>query len=377
MSPRWPLLAFALSAACGVGSDAPAPTTPPPQDEWDQKLDDRVVDYNAALRIAALRLTGDLPTLTEMSGVATAADPKTAYAAQVKLYMTGPKFARQMFHFWQDTLKMGDDPAYDSAPAFAAQVTVENRPFTDVFTATTGTCATFDETAGTFTAADCNNGVAQATGLLTHPGVMKLFFSNLGFRRVRWIQEVFACTAFPAELSMTEQTLQGATTPYTGTFAYDTAVAFDPPGRINFRNVSAQVCANCHSNINHIAPLLAHFDLDGQYQTAISVPTPLANNPVAVLADYLPPGEPTAWRHGVLAPDIPTLGHDIATDPVSANCVIARTWNWALGKSDIVDGGNRVPAATTQAVVDAFTANGYKLKDAIYSIFTSDDFVRF
>jgi len=103
----------------------------------------------------------------------------------------------------------------------------------------------------------------------------------------------------------------------------------------------------------------------------------LANNPVAVMTDYLPAGEPTAWRHGVLAPDIPTLGHDIATDPVSANCVIARTWNWALGKSDIVDGGNRVPAATTQAIVDAFTANGYKLKDAIYSIFTSDDFVRF
>jgi hypothetical protein len=376
MSLRWPLLAFALTAACGVGSDATAPTPPAPEDEWDQKLDDRILDYSAALRIAALRLTGELPTLTEMSSVATAADQKTAYANQLHLYMASPKFARQMFLFWQDTLKMGDDPAFQTAPAFAAQVTVEDRPFTDIFTATTGTCPTFDDTTGVFTAGDCNNGVA-ATGVLTDPGAMKLFFSNLAFRRVRWIQEVFACTAFPAEIATTGQTITGATLPYTGMFTYDTAVAFKPPGRVDFRDVSAQVCANCHSNINHIAPLFSHFDLEGQYQPVISVLTPLADNPVAMLSDYLPPNEPTAWRHGVLAPDLPTLGHDIAADPVAAQCVIARTWNWALGKSDIVDDGNRVPSATTQAVVDAFTAGNYKLKDALFTIFTSDDFVRF
>jgi hypothetical protein len=293
--------------------------------------------------------------------------------------MASPKFARQMFLFWQDTLKMGDDPAYQTAPAFAAQVTVEDRPFTDIFTATTGTCPTFNATTGVFTAANCGNGVTP-TGILTDPGAMKLFFSNLAFRRVRWIQEVFACTAFPAEIAATAQTIPNATLPYTGTYPYATAVATIPPegtGRIGFKVNDAQTCANCHSNINHIAPLFSHFDLNGMYQPVISVPTPLAGNPVAMLTDYLPANEPTAWRNGVLAPDLPSLGHDIAVDPTSAECVIARTWNWALGKSDIVDGGNRVPTATTQAVVDAFTASNYKLKDALFTIFTSDDFVRF
>jgi len=375
MSARWPLFAIALSA-CTLGASDP-PATPRPVDEWDQKLDDRVVDYTAALRIAALRLTGELPTLAEMDAVATAADPKSAYGAQIERYLASPKLSRQMFHWWQDTLKMGDTPDTDSAPAFAAQITVENRPFTDVFTATTGTCPTFDEATGTFTAANCANGVAQATGLLTHPGAMKLFFSNFGFRRVRWIQEVFACSAFPAEISTVAQDVHGAT-PYTGMFPFDTAVAgFSTGGRIDFRNVDSVICANCHSNINHIAPLLGHFDINGQYQPAIAVPAPVTGNPPAVMSDYLPPGEPTAWRHGQVVSDIPALGHAMATDPVTASCVIARMWNWAMGKSDIVDGGNRVPADTTQPIVDAFTSGGYKLKDALYAIFTSDDFVRF
>ncbi|MFT3698861.1 MAG: DUF1549 domain-containing protein [Kofleriaceae bacterium] len=383
MSSRWPLLALVLNvAACGVGSSDPVTPPPAPEDEWDQKLDDRQIDYGAALRIAALRLTGDLPTLTEMQTVVAAADPKTAYAAQVKLYMDSPKFASQMFHWWQDTLKMGDDPALDSAAAFAAQVTVTNRPYTDLFTATTGTCPTFNETAGTFTAANCTNTPPQVSGLLTHPGAMKQFFSNLAFRRVRWIQEVFACSAFPAQISTTGQDVMGATQ-YIGVFPYATAVAtFHTPaqagdGRVDFRTVTAQVCANCHSNINHIAPLFAHFDDQGQYQNAIVVPTPLAGNPVAQLTDYLPPGEPTQWRMGVMAPDIATLGHDMATDPEVSACVINRMWNWAMGKSDIVDQGNRVPVDTTATIDAAFQSGGYKLKDAIYQIFTSDDFVRF
>ncbi|HEY0252005.1 MAG TPA: hypothetical protein VGC41_10785 [Kofleriaceae bacterium] len=376
------LLCVLHAAACGVGSNDPAPTPPAPEDEWDQKLDDRVVDYGAALRIAALRLTGDLPTLTEMTSVVGAADPKSAYGAQVKLYMDSPKFAAQMFHWWQDTLKMGDTPELDSAAAFAAQVTVTNRPYTDLFTATSGTCPTFDETTGAFTAANCTNGAPATAGLLTHPGAMAQFFGNLAFRRVRWVQEVFACTAFPAQISTTGQDVGGATQ-YIGVFPYATALATtsNPPaatdGRVDFRNVSAQVCANCHSNINHIAPLFAHFDEQGQYSANIVVPTPLVNNPVAVLTDYLPPGEPTQWRMGVMAPDLTTLGQDMAKDPEVTSCVINRMWNWAMGKSDIVDQGNRVPADTIATIDAAFGGSGYKLKDAIYQIFTSDDFTRF
>ena len=73
------LLAIGL-AACVTEVGTPNNTV---HDEWDDKLADRVLDYNAALRVAALRLTGELPTLVEMSGVATAADPKSAYETQV------------------------------------------------------------------------------------------------------------------------------------------------------------------------------------------------------------------------------------------------------------------------------------------------------
>jgi len=375
MSSRWPWLAVALAAAtsaCNVGTDETTVAPPPPADEWDQKLDARVVDYGAALRIAALRLTGELPTLGEMSSVTGAADPKAAYAAQIHTYMSGPKFARQMFHWWQDTMKMGDAPELDTAPAFAAQLTVENRPITDLFTATTGTCPTLDATTGTFTAHDCANGTT-ASGVLTNPGAMKLFFSNFGFRRVRWVQEVFICSAFPAEVSTVGQDVHGAT-PYTGLFPFD-SVATLPAGAIDFQNKDSQLCANCHSNINHIAPLLGHFDENGQYQPAISVPSPAGG--LAQMKDYLKAGEPTGWRHDKPAADIPALGHAIAADPAATSCVISRAWNWAMGKSDIVDGGNRVPSDTIATVMQSFTASNYKLKDALYQIFTSDDFVRF
>jgi hypothetical protein len=52
-------------------------------------------------------------------------------------------------------------------------------------------------------------------------------------------------------------------------------------------------------------------------------------------------------------------------------------WNWALGKTDIVDTLQEVPIETIQSQVDAFTANGHKLKDLIYAVYTSDDFVKF
>jgi hypothetical protein len=369
MRRLWPVLAL---AACVP--DAPPLVDPP--DEWDQKLNDRVVDYGAALRVAALRLTGELPTITEIEALSGATDQAQAYATQVRAYMTGPRFARQMFHYWQDTLKLGDDPELDTGAAFAAQVTVTGRPFTDLFTATTGTCTTYDPATSTFASANCNNGVPQHAGLLTHPGVNRQFVSNFGFRRVRWLQETFACTAFPAEIAPTGANVGGAT-PYTGTFPFDSIAGMANGGRVDFLDKSAVICANCHSNINHIAPLFAHFDPQGTYHPDIVATTPLPGNPVAVASDYLPSGEPLAWRHGVTISDMPSLGHAIAADPVAASCAIARLWNWALGKSDIIDGGNRVPTDTTAAIVQRFTQNNMRVDDAIFAIFTSDDFVRF
>jgi hypothetical protein len=95
------------------------------------------------------------------------------------------------------------------------------------------------------------------------------------------------------------------------------------------------------------------------------------------MSDYLPTGETTAWRLGVPAADLPALGAAIALDPAVAECGVARMWNWALGKTDIVDTLQEVPTETIQAQVDAFTASGYKMKDLIYAVYTSDDFVKF
>jgi len=372
MTPRWPLVVLAL-AAC-TPDDAPPPA--PQADEWDQKLDDRVVDYNAALRIASLRLLGELPTLAEIQGVAAAADPKAAYEQQVQAYIANPKFTRQMFHFWQDTLKLGDDPEYDEAAAFATGVTVNNRPFADLFTATTGTCATYNEVTFGIVSGDCTNGVPTHAGLLTHPGMNRQFDSNFGFRRVRWLQETFECTAFPAEIATVAED-EGGASPYTGMFPFKSIAGRENGGRVDFLDNTSLLCANCHSNINHIAPLFGHFDTLGQFNASIVAKTPLSGSPVAVMGDYLPPGEGMAWRHGVPISDFPSLGHAVASDPNTAACVMSRLWNWALGKSDIVDGGNRVPADTIAAQLATFTASGGKLKDAIYNIFTSDDFVRF
>jgi hypothetical protein len=148
-------------------------------------------------------------------------------------------------------------------------------------------------------------------------------------------------------------------------------------GRVDFLDTSAVICANCHSTINHIAPLFAYYDNMGAYQAAIAVPTPLDMAPMAQMTDYLPAGEVTSWRYQVPAADIPALGAAMAADPAIASCGVARIWNWALGKTDIVDTLMDVPAATITTQVANFTSGGFKLKDLIYAVYTADDFVKF
>ncbi len=366
---------IALMAACS----ADPPPNDPAHDEWDDKLAEREVDYNAALRIAALRLTGELPTLVEMDAVASAPTDdakRAAYETQVQAYLGSSKYTRQMVRFAQDYLKMGGAPELDSAPAFVAQVIHEGRPFTDVLTATQGTCPTYNAATNSFTPGNCGNGVPATVGLLTHPGVMQHFFSNLGFRRVRWVQETFACTKFPAEIA-TAATDVGGVMPYTGVFPFKSIAGKETNGRVDFLDTKSVICANCHSNMNHITPLFAYFDGSGQYSPTMAVPVPLPDNPNAEMRDYLPAGEGLAWRYGVPVSDMTSLGKAMAADPAIAECAIARVWNWAMGKNDIVDDAARVPAATIEAQVAAFRADNLNLKNAMYRVFTSDDFVRF
>ena len=146
---------------------------------------------------------------------------------------------------------------------------------------------------------------------------------------------------------------------------------------MNFKDVSAVICANCHTTVNHIAPLFAYYDQDGVYQANIAVPKPLDGAPLAELSDYLPAGEVTSWRYQQPVADIPALGAAMAADPDVAKCGVARIWNWALGKTDIVDTLQDVPIEVIQTQVDTFTANGFKLKDMIYAVYTAEDFVKF
>jgi hypothetical protein len=378
------LLSAALAApACSGesnnndGDDDPTPVVPDAgvTDEWDELLGNREYDYSAALKIAALRLTGDVPTLAEINQVASApAEGKAAaYQAIIRTYLERPAFAKQMMSFWRDTFKMGGTAELDAAPAFAAQLTVENRSYMELFTATQNTCPTYDAAAGTFTAANCP-GTGPVAGVITNPGAMKHFFGNFAFRRVRWVQESFDCVKFPAEVGAAQDV--GGAAPFLGVWPFKSISGLDT-GRVDFQDVSAVVCANCHQTMNHIAPLFANYDANGAYQAAISVPTPLEGAPMAQLNDYLPAGESTAWRFGVPADSLTALGTAMAADPDVAKCGVARVWNWALGKTDIVDTLQEVPIETIQTQVDAFTASGHKLKDLVYAVYTSDDFVQF
>jgi hypothetical protein len=378
------LAAAALAGAACTGStttgdDSGDDDGTGPVDEWDQRLAEREYDYNAALRIATLRLVGRLPTLAEVKAIADAGDlaaQKVVYESFIRSYLDTPEFANQMLRFWRDTFKMGESAMLDTAPVFAAQITVENRSMSELFTASTGTCPTFNAADGTFTAADCNNGVTTHAGVLSNPGVQAQFYSNMAFRRVRWVQEAFACTAFPAELSDTSIDLGGAQA-YTSPWPFESIAGTDNGGTVDFHDTSAVVCANCHSTMNHLAPLFANFDDQGQLQSTIQVKTPNEGAPDAKMTDWLPAGEATAWRLGVAAADLPGLGQAMANDPKVAECMVARYWNWALGKGDIVDTLSMVPAATIQTQVDSFRANGGLMKDAILAVYTSDDFVKF
>jgi hypothetical protein len=252
-------------------------------------------------------------------------------------------------------------------------LTVNNGSYMDLFTASSGNCPTFDGT--TFTAGECANGGPKA-GVLTNPGVMAQFNSNFAFRRTRWVQETFVCTAFPAETAAAPVDVGGGA-PYTGVWPFASIAGKDNGGRVDFHDVQATICANCHTTINHIAPLFANYDANGMYQTTISVTTPLDGAPLAKLSDYLPAGETTAWRYQVPAADIPALGAAMKNDPQVEACGVARMWNWALGKTDIVDTLQQVPSATITDQIAAFHASGWTLKDLVLAVYTSDDFVKF
>jgi hypothetical protein len=340
-------------------------------------LDDRVVSYPDALRTASLKLVRNLPTLQEIKTLTGSTDQRATYEQQIDALLADPRFTARMIKYWQDTMRQGggavdNKPSRNTAPVFAARVMVEDRPYTDLFTATTNTCPTYDGATNTFTDGDCNNGVATHAGVLTNPGVMMQFYGNMAFRRVRWVQEIFACTKFPAEYAAQPTQVNGAD--YTGPWPFG-SIATSP---INFQDTSSVVCANCHVSINRIAPLFANFDANGQWMGSSQVMTPTVPDPLTTeMNHWLNPGETTAWRMGVPVADLPALGQAMAADPDIAECAVARMYNFAMSKEDIVSDLATVPLEVLQPHIDEFKSNGMNLKQTLRAILLSDDFVKF
>lgn len=362
--------------------DLATPGEPPiPAAYEDPQLAARRLDHSLALRTASLKLTGELPTSDEQLQLAAAPDRARAYAARVDAYLADPRFVRQMLIFFRNAFRAGGaipGVSLETAATFAAQLVVEDRPFTEVLTAEQGTCPKY--TNGAFVPANCTNGVPKASGVLTDPGVQALFTSNMAFRRARWVQETFACGKFPAEFRDPPLALPPKGALYTAPWPFESIAGAKNGGAVDFLAAETLVCANCHATLNHVAPLFARFDEKGVWQNAIQVATPIMGLPKSVPGDWLPMNEGAAWRFGVPVADIPALGRAIAADQDRAfsTCMATRVYDFAMSKEDPVDGGASVPPEVIAPYREAFVAGGgFKLKAAIRLAFTSDDFVRF
>lgn len=355
----------------GGETDDPGSLGDPNFEQKSTILDERVVDYSAALRTASLKLVRALPTLAQIKNVATAADPKAAYEGEIDDMLADKRFNARMIKYWKDVMRIGGDDTLDTAPVLAALLMKEGRPYTELFTADAGNCPTYDAATDTFTETDCASGAPEQAGVLTNPSVMKHFYSNMSFRRVRWLQEVFVCTKFPAE---TGEARKVDDKDFLSPWEFE-SIGNSP---VNFRDTSSVVCANCHTTMNHIAPLLGHFDLEGMWQTGISVFTPAVPDPVPTeLSHWLKSGEKTAWRYGLEAEDLAKLGAAIAGDDDIADCAVARMWNFVMSKEDIVNDLATVPYEVLDPYRAEFNENGQDLKATLRKMLVSGDFVSF
>src|SRR5262245_38205953 len=91
---------------------------------WDELLDSRRLDYSLALRTAALKLVGDLPSLDEIRRLQAAIDRPTAYAEQIDRYLADRRFHASLIDFFRDAFRTGGT-GRDSAATFAAMVVVQ------------------------------------------------------------------------------------------------------------------------------------------------------------------------------------------------------------------------------------------------------------
>jgi hypothetical protein len=196
----------------------------------------------------------------------------------------------------------------------------------------------------------------------------------MAFRRVRWIQETFACQRFPAEIGGTPQNFTGGTYNSPWPFA---SITGGTGSKIDFQSNNAIICANCHSTMNHLAPLFLNYSMTGALTAMSQVDVPIPTPPKALRADFLPASEPLAWRFNKNVTDMASLGAAIAADPVFASCVATRVWNWGMSRPDVVEDNAVLTPEFAADLINTLTSNNWNVKKLTRQVFTSDSFVRF
>lgn len=351
-------------------------------------------DYLFAQRSAALKLTGKLPTFEQQEQLRRSSDPEATYRAQIERYLSEPAFAVQQMEFWRRTFRMAGTRTVqigaslisvnmDTAPALASMLVVRDEPITKLLTSTSDTCVQYKSDPPVFTPAPCAN-VTTAAGVLTDPGALARNYGLMAFRRVRWIQETFLCKPFPVERSEKKEARSGGT--YESPWPFESISGSLVPmnkGRVEFHQpyryyhrAQSDVCANCHSTINHVAPLLGNFDAAGRLQPTVQVQTAAPGEPTTIREDWLPESEQTAWRYGKPAAGLGTVTALIAADPDFLPCMAFRVWSWLLSRGDPVEDAIEIPDSLRKELADEIRGSQGNIKMLIRRIVSSGAFVQ-
>lgn len=397
-------------------------------------LADGTVDYALALRTAALKLNGRLPTMDEQAKLkaaiakgandGSADDPGAVYRGLIQGYIAAPAFAGQMMSFWRNQLRMGvftisggfqgslaqamaRQVDLESGPALMARLTVEGKDLTTAFTQATNNCPTFTAPA-TFTDGNCfvagvnlasppakpgsNVAEGQQAGILTNPGFMAHYYSNFAFRRARVIQEIFGCTPMPSEFTDKPEIVgpyvyaspwprDGIPNDNKAPTLQARRYAGTAPATPNNKYVSFNIdCQTCHNTLNHRAALFAVFDAVGFSSgdmTKMMVSSPVEFVPFAQLAEYFPATDKPAWKYGQPANTFQEFGQAMAKDPDVQRCFVTRAWNHAYSRDDVVTELALVPASVSEETYQYFKGTGFNFKKMLEKIYTDPNFIRF
>ena len=243
----------------------------------------------------------------------------------------------------------------------------------------TGTCPTFDATAPARSPpADCP-GAGPKAGVLTNPGVDDALLRQLrvppralGPGDVRLHQ-------VPGRDRRRRRRTSAAPSPYTGVWPFTSIAGLDDGGRVDFQDVSAVICANCHQTHEpHRAAVRELRRRTASTRPAIAVPTPLDGAPLARLTDYLPAGETTAWRYRRPGrrPARPSARRWPRT-PTSPSAASLASGTGPSARPTSSTRSRRSRSRPSRPSSMPSPPSGYKMKDLIYAVYTSDDFVKF